>query len=390
VIPVSDVTLKPHTDPVYQLDRIASISHNAFAQNAKYFVRVEAETFKDVAGNLFSGLLDNTWSFTTEDNSAPEIVSKVPADDATGVSAYADLTITFKSDVLANAAGKIYVYEEVGSTGVLVETISTTDETKVVVTGNVVSIDRSEVLKYNAKYYVIIEAGAFTNFASEKKPFAGITTTLGWNFTTAVTDVDSPTMVTKTPNQVTITENHPTFVMTFSEDVLIGTGNLKVFKVDALVPTLTIPVTAAVVSGNMVTVTYVYDSATGGLDKNTNYYVLVDAGIVKDAADNNFAGNTDVTAWTFKTGENFATAVIDPKNISEFKVYPNPFVDYVDVVSSSKLSKIVVSNIAGQTVKEVVNPAQRIQLNELRSGIYFISLYDTDNVIAKTAKIVKR
>ncbi len=99
------------------------------------------------------------------------------------------------------------------------------------------------------------------------------------------------------------------------------------------------------------------------------------------------------SVWTFRTGLNFVTDVVDPLengNGSLFKVYPNPFDTYVDVVSSSKLSKVVVTNIAGQVVKEVVNPAQRIQLNELRSGIYFISLYDMDNVIAKTAKIVKR
>jgi uncharacterized protein YejL (UPF0352 family) len=65
-------------------------------------------------------------------------------------------------------------------------------------------------------------------------------------------------------------------------------------------------------------------------------------------------------------------------------------VDFVNIDASSKLSKVVVTNIAGQVVKQVVNPANRIQLNELRSGIYFISLHTSDNVIAKTVKIVKR
>ena len=390
VIPVSSVTLKAFTDPVYQSNRVASISHAPFAENAKYFVRVETNTFKDVAGNLFAGLLDNTWSFTTEDNSDPSILSLAPADNSTDISAYADLTMTFESDVLANAAGKIYVYEEVGSTGVLVETISTTDATKVVVNGNVVSIDRSEVLKYNAKYYVIVEAGAFTNIASEKKPFAGITTTLGWSFTTAVTDVDNPTLVTKTPNQITIADNYPTFVMTFSEDVVIGTGNLKVIKVGATVPSLTIPITAAMVSGKVVTVSYIYNATTGGLDKNTDYYVLVEGSALTDVAGNKFAGVSDVAAWTFKTGLVWVTKIDTNPNSSEFKVYPNPFVDVVNLISPSGLSKVVVTNIAGQVVKEVVNPANSIQLNELGNGIYFISLYNMDNVIAKTAKIVKR
>jgi len=100
---------------------------------------------------------------------------------------------------------------------------------------------------------------------------------------------------------------------------------------------------------------------------------------------------SDRAFWTFLTGNVFATLVPSAENSSlEFKVYPNPFVDFVNVDNASQLSKVVVTNIAGQVVKEVITPADRIQLNELRSGIYFMSLYNTDNVIVKTAKIVKR
>jgi hypothetical protein len=62
-----------------------------------------------------------------------------------------------------------------------------------------------------------------------------------------------------------------------------------------LTPTLTIPVTAAMVSGSKVTVTYVAN-ATTGLNKFTAYYVLVDAGIVKDIADNAATGIIDPLA----------------------------------------------------------------------------------------------
>lgn len=389
VIPVSAVVLKPYTNPVYQANRVASIMHDQFAPMSKYFVRVEAGTFKDGAGNLFEGLLDNTWTFTTEDNNAPVIVSASPADNATGVGAMTDLTITFDRDVLASAAGNIYLYEEVGNVGLLVETFNPTDATKVTVAGSVVTIDRSVKLKYNANYYVIIDAGAFTSTTSEKKPFAGIITTLGWNFTTSVTDMDKPFLVNWTPNQTTTADNHPTFVMTFSEDVVVGVGSLKIIKKDGTVPALTIPITAEMVSGNTVTVTYVYDPAVGGLDKNTDYYVLVDAGALKDLAGNNFDGVTDVTDWTFKTGADFATGIDPKENTLGFKVYPNPFAEYIQISNASELSKLVITNIAGQAVKEVINPTGRIQLNELRSGIYFISMYK-DNAIAQTVKVIKK
>jgi hypothetical protein len=98
---------------------------------------------------------------------------------------------------------------------------------------------------------------------------------------------------------------------------------------------------------------------------------------------------SNVSDWTFKTGSVFAT-LDQVVNGSLFKVYPNPFDGFVNVDNASELSKVIVTNIAGQTVKVVVKPAGTIQLNELRSGVYFISLYNMDNVIAKTAKIVKR
>ena len=151
---------------------------------------------------------------------------------------------------------------------------------------------------------------------------------------------------------------------------------------------LEIPITAAMVSGKDVTVTYAPTQT--GLDKSTRYYVLVDGLALEDNAGNAFAGVSDVAAWTFRTGSQFLTGVDPSVNVSLFKVYPNPFVDFVNIDASSKLSKVVVTNIAGQVVKQVVNPANRIQLNELRSGIYFISLHTSDNVIAKTVKIVKR
>ena len=205
---------------------------------------------------------------------------------------------------------------------------------------------------------------------------------------TYVADLMAPTAVTYSPNGTTTptTNNHPALVITFSENVAVGTGSVKIMKKSD--NTLAIPAIASsaiTVSGKTATVTY-----AGGLDKNVEYYVLVDNGVVKDLAGNAFAGVTATSTWTFKTGNTFVTPVPEPINNSlEFKVYPNPFVDNVNIDNASELSKVVVSNIAGQVVKEVVNPTSTIQLDQLVSGVYFISLYQ-DGVVVKTVKIVKR
>nr|MDA3816431.1 Ig-like domain-containing protein [Prolixibacteraceae bacterium] len=72
-------------------------------------------------------------------------------------------------------------------------------------------------------------------------------------------------------------------------------------------------------------------------------------------------------------------------------IYPNPFDTYVkfDVSRDVEITKAVITNIAGQLVKQVDYPANTIQTNELRSGVYFISL-QTEQGIAKTARIIKR
>jgi hypothetical protein len=200
-----------------------------------------------------------------------------------------------------------------------------------------------------------------------------------------VADMAAPT-ATYTPNgTATPTEdNYPTLVVKFSEDVAIGAGNVNINKVSDGSTVVTIPASAITVSGSTATLVY-----AGGLDKDTQYYVTIDAGVVKDLANNNFAGVTSSSTWTFKTGNKFKTDVPDPVNTLEFKVYPNPFVDYVTIANASELSKVVVSNIAGQVVKEVAYPTATLQLSELRSGVYFVTLYQDEKVV-NTVKLLKR
>jgi len=78
-------------------------------------------------------------------------------------------------------------------------------------------------------------------------------------------------------------------------------------------------------------------------------------------------------------------------NALSMKVYPNPFDKYISLSVSNdvKITKAVITNIAGQLVKEVINPNNTISTSELRSGVYFISLHTEDGV-AKTERIIKR
>jgi hypothetical protein len=333
-------------------------------------------TVKDVAENAIEV---TEFTYTVDNFDAPELVSWTPADGSTGITQDTALVMTFDKPVMAGT-GKISVYNS------LLELFKSYPITAANIDGMKVTVPVTG-LKIETTYVVVFEENTVKDL--QGLPVAALTDPTVWNFT--IGEFTAPQLVSWTPLATTITDNNPTFKMTFNENVALGEGgSLKVYKKDSNTPTLVIPITAGMISGKEVTATITYNAATGGLDKNTDYYVLVDGLALTDVAGNKFAGVSSITAWTFKTGPVFVTGIDTKPNSSEFKVYPNPFVDVVNLVSPSQLSKVVVTNIAGQVVKEVVNPANSIQLNELRSGVYFISLYDMDNVNAKTAKIVKR
>lgn len=334
-------------------------------EQTTYYVQADAGLVKDVWGNAYLGLADKTsWKFTTGDFTGPTVTVTPPA---TPVATVFTVGLKFNEPVSGVLGG-------VTVTG---GTLKTVDGLGDSYTLTVQALEQTEV--------TIVLTDAIKDVSPNTNKFAGKTLTYKTGDFTAPTVVE----VSPVPESV-LANNHPVFKVTFNEDVKIGTGNLTVYKVNTTTPVLTLPISSAQVSGKVVTLTYTYNATTGGLDKDSRYYVLVSETAITDVAGNKFVGVSNPSDWTFKTGAWLTGIEPNPNSSLEFVVYPNPFVDYVNVKNASELSKVVVTNIAGQLVKEVVNPTERIQLNELRSGIYFMSLYNNDNVVVKTAKIVKR
>jgi hypothetical protein len=150
-----------------------------------YYVRVMGGAVVDLAGNKYAGIMDDSWSFSTEDSNNPMVVSLNPPDNSTAVDNVTNLVMTFDRFILPNAAGSIMLYKEQdpGGLGQLIETIDPTSPS-VTIVDNVATIDIYGVLEYETGYYVIVQPGAFTNTSEDRLPFEGITTTQGWNFKT--------------------------------------------------------------------------------------------------------------------------------------------------------------------------------------------------------------
>ncbi len=156
----------------------------SLANSVGYYVNMDIGALEDAAGNDFVGISNTTfWSFTTVaggDVTPPTVVSFSPADNATGVSAASDFTVTFSENV-QNVNGKVVQLRLIAG-GVLIESITLPD-TKVTVSGSIVTINPTSNLSASSDYYIGIEAGAFEDLAGND--FAGFLNNSTWNFTTA-------------------------------------------------------------------------------------------------------------------------------------------------------------------------------------------------------------
>ncbi|MEG4571067.1 Ig-like domain-containing protein, partial [Microcoleus sp. MON2_D6] len=248
--------------------------------------------------NISSNDLDeSTYTFTIQgnglDGTAPTASSFTPADNATSVAVAADLVVTL-SEAVQKGIGNI-VIKKVSDNSV-VETIDVTS-TNVTVSGSTVTVNPTADLAAGTDYYVEIAAGAIKNLGGNN--YAGTTGATAWNFSTAAAvDTTAPTATFTPADNATSVAVAADLVVTLSEAVQKGTGNIVIKKVsdNSVVETIDVTSTNVTVSGSTVTVNPTADLAPG-----TDYYVEIAAGAIKDLAGNNYAGTTGATAWNFTT-----------------------------------------------------------------------------------------
>ena len=121
----------------------------------------------------------------SSDTVAPTVSTRSPADGAANVAVDANLAITFSENVQIGI-GDIEIRRS--SDAQLLETINVADAGKVGISGAVATINPATTLAGGTGYYVTIASGAFTDMSDN--PFAGISGTMAWNFTTVAAPVD--------------------------------------------------------------------------------------------------------------------------------------------------------------------------------------------------------
>lgn len=310
-------------------------------------------TITDAAGNALAATM---FTYGVADNNGPTLTVDPVSGSNIATNAF-NVTLTFNEDVTGVAAAV------------------TVDKGTVAVTGSG-KVYTAAIDAPSSSAVVMTVANTVKDLADNA--FAGATFTYN-----VAGDVTAPAHTALSPTG-TLASSKPTALeITFNEDVMKGTGKIYIYRGANAEWSFDVTSSAVAVNANKVTVTL-----ASSLDQNATYFVYVDNGFVTDVYANKYAGISNPATWTFTTG-GFPTGNDPVLGSLEFKVYPNPFVNELKVDNASKLSRIIITSMTGQKVKEIVNPTSTIQTNELRSGVYFISLY-VDDVVAKTERIVKR
>lgn len=181
-------------------------------------------------------------------------------------------------------------------------------------------------------------------------------------------------------------------VITFNENVVVGTGNITIKNDTDDATAATIDVTSSQVSVSSATVTI---DPTNDLATNTKYYVEIDAGAFKNTGGTAFAGISGKTTWAFTT----ASSAVGISNALEqlLKVYPNPSSNQVSIRLEKlnvELAKAELYNGKGKLVTEKL--LRRVRSNDVEGGLdvsnlpkgnYVLKVITPKHVVSRTLVI---
>src|SRR5258706_221024 len=265
-----------------------------------YYVTMASGVVQDLAGNAYAGLSAATdFDFTTvppPDVTPPTLSMTNPADNSTNVAVSANLVLTFSENVKAGA-GSVVIHK--ASDGSIVASIAINDASQVSFTGSTLTINPASDLAPGTHYYVTMTSGVVQDLASNA--YAGLSAATDFDFTKTPPPAGTPPTLSIT-NPADIYTNvavSANLVLTFSENVKAGSGNVVIHNAADGSAVATIAITdASQVSFAGATLTI---NPTSDLVAGTHYYVTMASGVVQDLAGNAYAGLSAATDFDFTT-----------------------------------------------------------------------------------------
>ncbi len=74
---------------------------------------------------------------------------------------------------------------------------------------------------------------------------------------------------------------------------------------------------------------------------------------------------------------------------SKIRLYPNPFTDVLNISDAANVKSVSVSDVSGRLVKSIDNPGSALHLEELKQGMYLVTLHMKDGS-KQTVKTIKK
>ncbi len=261
--------------------------------NTQYFVVFASGNIKDAAGNAYAGI--STYDFkTAADTVAPTFTSAATSADGLKV------ILTYSEALSATTVAKTAFAVKVAGVAATVSSVAVNGSTVELTLATAIGQGQAVTVGYTAPMASAAASNAAVqDIAGNDAATLAATTTVSNNSTV---DKTAPTVSTFAPTDgatgVLLDAN---IVVTFSEAIARGTGAITLRSVSA---TGTIIESFDAATSNRLTLsgsTLTIDP-TSDLAANTQYFVVLTPGNIKDAAGNAYAG---ISTYDFKTASIF-------------------------------------------------------------------------------------
>ena|GEM_PF-2991074 len=334
----------------------ATIDPVDFPYAAQVGVSVPEGAFTDAAGNAYAGTTAANWAFTTKpepDTQAPTATLS-PGDGATNVPVGSTLVLTF-SEPVTKGDGNITITHGATDQRIKLNAVDLSAD------GLTATIDPDD-FPYAATVEVTVPNTAFSDPAGNA--YAG-TTAATWRFTTgAAPDTQAPTASLSPVDGATNVPVSTNLVLTFSERVTKGTGDILITHGAT---SQSIPVNDVALSPDGLTATV--DPAD--FPYATPVSVSVPNTAFKDEAGNAYAGTT-ATNWRYTTGTapdtKAPTANLSPANgAANVSISSNLVLTFSEPVTKAGSGSITITH--GATSQRVELSAVDLSQDGLTASI---------------------
>ncbi len=260
--------------------------------DTEMYIRLDEGFVIDYASNEQAAITSNTfWEINTgaaPDVDPPVITAVSPLDEATDVSVFTDLVVTFDEDIQAGT-GNIVVRRMDNNAAVKSVDVNSAEVT---ITGNQMTVDLPDKLLLETNLYVQIIAGVVEDLAGNP---VGAQSGEFWDFTTEASSPPQISALSPADDAGNVSISGQTFTITWDEPVFKISGYIRINEMNGTAVEI-FQNDDITVSGNQTSFTSTID-----LDYNTDYYITINYNSFQDAegSPNNTVNST--TAWNFTT-----------------------------------------------------------------------------------------